>query len=101
MSAAWKVKIHRLVLADDFKHISRPQQLAILKAIDKKLSLDPHAYGKPLVGELKGYWRLRAGDYRVIYKIHQEAIEVLVVKVGIRRDDAVYLEMLKRLQALN
>src|SRR3989338_5205385 len=101
MRAVWKVRIHRLVLAGDFKHISHPQQSAILKAIDKKLSLDPHVYGKPLAGELKGCWRLRVGDYRVIYKIHQEAVEVLVVKAGMRRDEAVYIEMLKRLRVLD
>lgn len=94
----WKVKIHRLVLSEDFKGINPPDQKTILKAIHKKLSLSPQEYGRPLWGALKGYWRLRVGDYRVIYKIKEDVVEVLVIKVGIRRDDEVYRELIPRLK---
>jgi mRNA interferase RelE/StbE len=96
----WKVKIHRLVLAEDFKSIGQSDQRIILKDIHKKLTISPSEYGKPLLGELKGYWRLRIGDYRVIYKIKQEVVEVLVIKVGIRRDDEVYKKLIPRLKKL-
>lgn len=98
MSTIWNVKIHRLVLSEDFKSISHPDQKIILKDIRKKLTIDPESYGKPLLGELKGYWRLRVKDYRVIYKIHTETVEVLVIKVGIRRNSEVYREVLYRLE---
>jgi len=29
----------------------------------------PHKYGEPLRKTLKGYWKLRVGDYRVVFKI--------------------------------
>jgi hypothetical protein len=29
----------------------------------------PQEYGTPLRKTLKGYWKLRVGDYRVVYKI--------------------------------
>ena len=96
----WKVKIHKLVLSEDFKPISRFAQKAILKAIHRKLSIAPREYGKPLFGELKGYWRLRIGDYRAIYKIRKDVVEVLVIKVGIRRDDEVYKKLIPRLKKL-
>jgi mRNA interferase RelE/StbE len=96
----WKVKIHRLVLSDDFKAIAHTDQKVILKTIHKKLTIAPQEYSKPLSGELKGYWRLRVGDYRVIYKIKEDAVEILVIKVGIRRDDEVYRRLIPRLKKL-
>lgn len=98
MNSSYKIKIHKLVLSEDFKSIDYPNQKTILREIRKKLSLDPKGYGKPLRGELKGYWRLRVRDYRVIYKIREESIEVLVIKVGVRRDEEVYKKVLLRLK---
>lgn len=100
MNIIWKIKIHKLVLSEDFKSISYPDQKIILKDIRKKLSLAPKDYGEPLLGELKGYWRLRVKDYRVIYKIREDVIEALVVKVGIRRDEEVYKKLFYRLKKL-
>jgi mRNA interferase RelE/StbE len=100
VNCPWKIKIHRLVLEEDFKSIGRSEQEIILKNIRKKLSVDPEGYGKALLGELRGYWRLRVGDYRVIYKIQRDIIQVLVIKVGIRRDEAVYKEFFFRLKKL-
>lgn len=100
MNIIWKIKIHKLILSEDFKHISYPDQKLILRDIRKKLSLNPKSYGEPLRGELKGYWRLRVGDYRVIYKTREEIIEVLVIKVGIRRDEEVYKKVFSRFKKL-
>ena len=96
----WQIKIHPLVVHEDFKTIVSFQQKTILQAIQKKLSLDPHNYGKPLSGEFQGYWRLRVGDYRVVYRIIKEQIVVLVIKIGIRKDDQVYQELFSRLRKL-
>jgi mRNA interferase RelE/StbE len=40
------------------------------------------------VKKLKGRdaWRIRVGDYRVIYKIHDGELQVLVVTIGHRGD---------------
>lgn len=100
MNILWTVKIHKLVLSEDFKAISNPEQLKILSDIRKKLTVDPHNYGEPLKGEYKGYWKLRAGDYRVIYKIKKDIIEVLVIKVGIRRNEQVYKDLIYRIRKL-
>ncbi len=96
----WRIKIHRLVLRKDFKSIPSDQQKHILKVIRKKLSVDPEVCGKPLSGEFSGYWRLRVEDYRVVYRIVKEKIEVLVIKVGIRKDDKIYQELFSRLKKL-
>ena len=96
----WQVKLHPLVLEEDFKKISPVEQKHLLKSIQKKLSLDPEHYGKPLTGDFQGYWRLRVEDYRVIYRVVRNKIVVFVIKVGIRTDDQVYNELYSRLNKL-
>lgn len=97
---AWAVILHRLVLTEDFKKIEHTAKRLILKSIHKKLAQDPENYGAPLAGDYKGYWKLRVGDYRVIYRIVKDKVLVIVVKVGIRRDDKVYRELIHRLKRL-
>lgn len=40
------------------------------------------------VKKLKGRsaWRIRVGDYRVIYEIHDRELQILVITIGHRRD---------------
>lgn len=38
-------------------------------AIEAKLLFEPEKYGKPLRRSLRGYRKLRVGDYRVIFRI--------------------------------
>ena len=96
----WKIKIHRLVVEEDFKKINKHDRHTILKTIYKKLSIAPEKYGSPLRSELKGYWKLKISHYRIIYRIEKNTIKVLVLKIGIRRDEKVYKEMLLRIKKL-
>lgn len=92
--------MHRLVLKEDFKGIDHSLIRLILKSIYKKLSRDPESYGSPLRGNYRGYWKLRVSDYRVIYRIIKDEILVMVIKVGIRRDDQIYKELIYRLRKI-
>ena len=96
----WTVLIHPLVFSEDLKRLDYSVQRRILDALRKRLTLHPKAYGKPLQGELAGLWRLRVGDYRFIYRIVENRVEVLVLKIGIRRDFEVYCELALRLRRL-
>ncbi len=58
----------------------------IRNAIEKKLTVDPIAFGKPLRYSLKGYRRLRVADYRVIYKIIEDKVLVIIIDIGHRKD---------------
>jgi mRNA interferase RelE/StbE len=42
----------------------------------------------PDVKKLKGRdaWRIRVGNYRVIYEIHDQALHIIVITVGHRRE---------------
>jgi len=47
---------------------------------------DPRELGKPLKGGLSQLWRYRFGDFRVICELHDDALVVLVIRIGHRRD---------------
>lgn len=60
------------------------------KIVDRveELTAEPDKQGKPLTGELQGYRSLRAVGqrYRIIYSIEQEAVMVIVVGLGLRKE---------------
>ena len=47
---------------------------------------DPRRLGQPLTGPLGKLWRYRVGGFRVVRDVQDEAVRVLVVRVG-RRDE--------------
>ncbi|MFH1825591.1 MAG: type II toxin-antitoxin system RelE/ParE family toxin [Candidatus Firestonebacteria bacterium] len=96
----WTVEISRLVFEEDFKKIDKNDQHLIIRTVTKKLASDPENYGEPLKYGLKGFWKLKVMNYRVIYKIEKEKIKVFVVKVGLRRNLEVYKEMISRIRKL-
>lgn len=58
----------------------------IKNAIEKRLKNDPFQFGKPLTAHLKGYYRLRVGNYRVVYKIDQTHFKILIIAIRHRKD---------------
>lgn len=96
----WAVEFHPLVRDEDLPAIDRAARARILKAIRGKLTSAPEAYGERLRAELHGYWKLRVGDYRVIYEVRRSLVTVLMLKIGYRRDGEVYGQMAKRLGKL-
>lgn len=73
----------------DLKKIDAAWQRKILEAIKTKLPGNPFS-GKKLVGDLSPYYRLRVGDYRVIYEIIEQQIIINVIRIRHRKD--VYLK---------
>lgn len=60
----------------------------ILKYLSQVLSRvdDPRLLGKPLTGNYSGFWRYRTGHFRIICKIDDDELIVLVVKVAHRKE---------------
>jgi len=57
-----------------------------IQAAIETLAGEPRPAGaKKLVGG-GGEWRVRTGDYRIVYEIHDGVLLVLVVAVGHRRE---------------
>jgi mRNA interferase RelE/StbE len=73
-------------IEEKLRSLTKSIREVIRKAIEKKLTIDPMAFGKPLRYSLKGYRRLRVGDYRVIYKILEDKIIVLIIDIDHRKD---------------
>jgi mRNA interferase RelE/StbE len=71
---------------EDLKKLDKTTVRKILNRIETYLACDPKELGKPLKGEFQGYWRYRWGDYRVIYKISEREILILVLHISNRKD---------------
>lgn len=70
----------------DYEKIPPAVREIIRKAIEKKLTVDPNTFGKPLRYSLKGYRRLRVGEYRIIYKVDEDRVIVIIVDIDRRKD---------------
>jgi mRNA interferase RelE/StbE len=60
--------------------------LAVIDFITGPLLDNPKRVGAPLRGELEGVWSARRGTYRVLYRVDEDNREVIVLRVGHRRD---------------
>jgi mRNA interferase RelE/StbE len=69
----------------------------IATAIETRLTDAPELCGAPLRKTLKGHWKLRVGDYRVVYKMNGDEVVIL----GIRNRRAVYEDILRRISPTN
>ncbi len=74
--------------ARDLRKLGEPARSLILRYLRERIatSEDPRRFGKALLGDLKGLWRYRVGDCRIVAKIEDRRLLVLVVTVGNRRD---------------
>lgn len=81
---AYRLVYHPDVILIDLAGINANLVARITRAIQQRLTAEPTYYGEALRHQLKGYWKLRVGDYRVIYKIVGQ--EVWVYRIGHRRD---------------
>ncbi len=85
---AWKVEIDRAAVRDLDK-LDQQSALRILALLHGRVATlaDPRSIGEALKGSQLGkFWKYRIGDYRVIALIEDDALRVLVVKLGNRRE---------------
>ncbi len=85
---AWQIKIGEIAekqLAKLDKAVARRIRDFLRERI-AKLD-DPHDIGEALKGPKLGeLWKYRVGDYRIIAKIEDNELRILVVQVGHRRE---------------
>ena len=62
---------------EDIKNIDNHFKNQIKTAIEDKLTKAPEIFGEKLKGTLKDLWKLRVGNYRVIYFIDEETVFIL------------------------
>ncbi len=76
----------------DLARINVNMKKRLKKAIETRLMAAPEQYGEPLRKTLKGYWKMRVGDYRIVFKVSGDAVMIF----GIIHRKAVYEEISKR-----
>lgn len=69
---------------DSFCKLDRKLQKIASKGIER-LKINPKI-GKPLIGSLKGFWRLRFSNYRIIYRIKEDELIIIVFDIGHRKN---------------
>ena len=70
--------------AQDIARLNADMKQRIKKAVTDRLLIEPALYGKPLRATLKGYWKLRVGDYRLVFSVN--GTEIVVFAVCHRKD---------------
>lgn len=70
------------------KGVSHEERQRLKIAIEQLANeADPQAKGKKLKGsQLQAFYRIRVGNYRVIYKTENRELILLIIKVGHRKD---------------
>ena len=69
------------------KKLEKTIQKRILDYMDEVALLEnPRSRGKALVENMRGLWRYRVGDYRVICEIQESRIIISVLKIGHRKN---------------
>lgn len=87
------LRYHPDVRSIDLPLIDNKIKQRIKKAIEERLAVSPQNYGVPLRKTLKGYWKMRVGDYRVVFKVVENEIMIL----GIRNRKDIYQRISSRL----
>ncbi len=83
----WHVEFDRRA-AKELQRLGTADKRRIAQFIDERLLAgdNPRKYGLALSGKLSGLWRYRVGDVRIICRIEDDQLMVLVIKVGKRSE---------------
>ncbi|HEY4519359.1 MAG TPA: type II toxin-antitoxin system RelE/ParE family toxin [Candidatus Paceibacterota bacterium] len=76
----FRVIYHHLVVRDDVPKLSNEWREKVRSAIERRLTTRPELYGKPLRRSLRGYRKLRVGDWRVIFRIERDMVKIIVIQ---------------------
>jgi len=85
---AWKVELS-LQADRDLSKLDPKQARRILKFLFERVAKldDPRSIGQALHGSRLGeFWKYRVGSYRLISKIEDDRLLVLVLRIGHRRE---------------
>jgi mRNA interferase RelE/StbE len=71
----------------DLTRLARPAQVRIAGVIDRLAEIPRPRGAKLLVGSgHRRIWRIRVGEYRILYEIREGELVVLIIRVGHRRE---------------
>jgi len=76
---AYVLRYHPKVVEDDLPNIPANMRERLSRSIKTRLTSAPERYGAPLRGSLRGYWKLRVGDYRAVFRVVGSEVWILAV----------------------
>jgi len=84
----WQIELNDASKKDLAKLDKQVARRIISFLRDRLAQLDnPRAIGEALRGsELGEFWKYRVGDYRIIARIEDNVVKILILKIGNRRD---------------
>jgi mRNA interferase RelE/StbE len=68
------------------EQLSEPVAAAVVEFLTTTLIHEERRVGKPLRRELAGVWSARRGTYRILYRVRDDAREVIVLRIEHRGD---------------
>ncbi|MGC1417338.1 MAG: type II toxin-antitoxin system RelE/ParE family toxin [Candidatus Acidiferrum sp.] len=84
----WQVELSATATGE-LQKLDSPQRKHILKFLHERLAAleNPRSIGQALHGSKFGeFWKYRVGDYRLILKIEDARVLMLVLRIGHRRE---------------
>ena len=83
----WTIKFEPIA-EKQLKKLDKETARSIQSYVNSKLIHKPRSKGKALSGNMRGLWRYRVGKYRIICRIRDSVLTVIVIEIGKR--DQVY-----------
>lgn len=86
------MKRYKLIFSKDFQKIFKKLDASVQKLVASYIKHnlentdDPRIHGKALIGDKKGLWRYRIGNYRLIVEIQDDKLIILILTFGHRKD---------------
>ena len=88
----YQLSYHPLVKEKDVPKLNAAMKKRIKPAIENRLPQEPEKYSRPLRKTLKGYRKIRVGDYRIVLRV--DADRIIILGICHRKD--VYKKIEKR-----
>ncbi len=79
MGVIYEISYANEVVDKDIPLLPKIAKERIKLAIETKLTESPELFGKPLRRSLKGYRKLRVGDYRIVFRIEKKKIKIFAI----------------------
>ena len=81
----WTIELEDRAIKELSK-LEKQTQYKIINYLKARILNDPRNFGKPLLYNKFGLWRYRVGDYRIICKIEDQRLSILIVSVAHRKN---------------
>jgi len=76
----YEVELRPEVVAEDLVELPVNICVRMVRAVEKRLATEPTRYGVRLRQSLGGLWKIRVGDYRIVYEIEEERVTVWAIR---------------------